>query len=164
MGFRLCRSPRRAIAAAMTVALLVGACGARDRPFDRIDLIPSYWQVVTVSGTAVAGEELPVLSIERSNAARVELRCGEIDFRYASDTDGAALTFGEQRVDAACQSPPDAQDVAIRAAIASVRSWRVTSDTTIEMLDAGGRAVLSLQVTSCDCPHQPPGTGGPTSS
>lgn len=146
-----------------TIALLMAACSTADRPFDRIDLIPSYWEVVTVSGTTVAGD-LPVVSIERSNSARVELHCGEVDLRYTSDTDGAALTFAEQRVAATCSSPPEPQDVAIRSAVAAVRSWRVTTDTTIEMLDQAGQAVLSLSMTTCDCPHQPPGSVGPRPS
>ena len=147
----------------MAIALLTAACSTADRPFDRIDLIPSYWEVVSLSGAAVAGD-LPVVSIERSNSARIELHCGEIDFRYTSDTDGAALTFAEQRVTATCTSPPEAQDVAIRSAMAGVRSWRVTSETTIEMLDEAGHAVLSLTKTTCDCPHQPPGSVGPRPS
>jgi len=149
--------------AVLVMALLAAACSGADRPFDRIDLIPSYWEVVSVSGATVAGD-LPVVSIERSNSARIELHCGEIDFRYTSDTDGAALTFAEQRVAATCALPPEPQDVAIRSAIAGVRSWRVTSDLTIEMLDEAGRAVLSLTKTTCDCPHQPPGSVGPRPS
>jgi hypothetical protein len=150
--------------AALFVGLLAAGCGSSDRPFDRVALIPSTWEIVTVSGTTIDGEAPPVLSIGRSNSARVELDCGEIDLRYISDTDGAALSFGEQRVEAACQASAAGEDVAIRTAISSVDTWRVISDTTIEMLDEGGRALLSLRLTSCDCPHLPPGTGGPTSS
>jgi hypothetical protein len=117
-----------------------------------------------VNGAPATGPTLPFVAIERSSSARAEMVCGEIDFRYISDTDGAALSFAEQRVDAACAAPTDPQDVAIRAAIAAVRSWRATSDTTIEMLDPGGRTVLSLRLTTCNCPHAPPGTGAPTSS
>ena len=154
---------RRTPPVALAVALLAAACTAAGRPFDRIDLIPSYWEVAAVAGQTVEGD-LPVISIERSNSARVELHCGEIDFRYTSDTDGAALSFDEQRVDATCRSPLEQQDVAIRSAIAGVRGWRVVSDTAIEMLDQAGQAVLSLTMTTCDCPHQPPGSPGARSS
>jgi hypothetical protein len=148
----------------IAIGCVAAGCGASDRPFDRVALIPSTWEIVTVSGAAVDGDPLPILAIGRSDSARVELRCGEIDLQYISDTDGAALSFGEQRVFGACQAPADKQDVTIRTAIGAVNAWRVLSDSTIEMLDQGGRAVLSLRMTSCDCPHQPPGTGAPTSS
>ena len=144
--------------------MLVTGCGTADRPFDRIDLIPSYWDVTSVNGAEVAGDAPSVFSIERSSSARVQVACGEIDFRYTVDLKGSALSFAELRVDAACQSPPDQQDVAIRAAAASVRGWRVTSADTIEMLDAGGRAILALRMTTCNCPHSPPGSVAPTSS
>jgi hypothetical protein len=145
-------------------ALLVAGCGGADRPFDKVALIPSYWEIVRVSGTDLVGATLPILTIGRSNSARVALTCGEIDFQYNADTDGAALSFGEQRVATACETPPDEKDIAVRSAIGAVKGWRVVSDTSIELLDGRGQAVLSLQATTCDCPHQPPGTGQPTSS
>jgi len=148
----------------VALALLLSACGAADRPFDRVDLIPSYWEIASVSGAPATGATPPFLAIERSSSARVEMACGEIDYRYVADTDGAALSFAEQRVDAACTTPTDPQDVAIRAAISGVSRWRVTSDTMIDMIDAGGVARLSLRMTTCNCPHAPPGTGAPTSS
>ena len=148
----------------VAVALLVAACGGANRPFDKVALIPSYWDIVRVSGTDLTGATLPVLTIGRSNSARVALSCGEIDFQYSADTDGAALRFGEQRVATACETPPDQQDAAVRSAVAAVQAWRVVSDASIELLDRDGTAVLSLQATTCDCPHQPPGTGRPTAS
>jgi hypothetical protein len=150
--------------ALLAVALLVAGCGGASRPFEKVALIPSYWDVVRVSGTDLTGATLPVLTIGRSNSARVALTCGEIDFQYSADTDGAALRFGEQRVATSCETPPDQADVAVRSAIRAVEAWRVVSDSSIELLDRDGKAVLSLQATTCDCPHQPPGTGRPTSS
>jgi len=150
--------------ALLAVALLVAGCGGAGRPFEKVALIPSYWDVVRVSGTDLTGPTLPVLTIGRSNSARVALTCGEIDFQYSADTDGAALRFGEQRVATSCETPPDQADVAVRSAIRAVEAWRVVSDSSIELLDRDGKAVLSLQATTCDCPHQPPGTGRPTSS
>jgi hypothetical protein len=61
-------------------------------------------------------------------------------------------------------APSRQEDVAVRSALGAVQAWRVVSETSIELLDRDGRAVLSLQATTCDCPHQPPGTGRPTSS
>jgi hypothetical protein len=148
----------------LAVALLVAGCGGSSRPFDRVDLIPSYWDVVRVAGADVTGAPLPVLTIGRSSSGRVALACGEIDLSYVADTDGSALSFAEQRVAAGCAASLQAQDAAIRAAVGNVRSWRVDSETDIEMLDAAGQSVLSLRLTDCDCPHQPPGMGGPTSS
>lgn len=153
-----------AIRVALVLALLASGCGAATRPFDQVALIPSTWEIVRVSTTDLVGATLPVLTIGRSNSARVALACGEIDLRYASETDGAALTFAEQRVAAACDPPAERQDAVIRAAITSVQAWRVVSETAIELLGGDGRPLLSLQLTTCDCPHQPPGTGGPTSS
>ena len=150
--------------ALLAVALLVAGCGGAGRPFEKVALIPSYWDVVRVSGTDLTGATLPVLTIGRSNSARVALTCGEIDFQYSADTNGAALRFGEQRVATSCETPPDQADVAVRSAIRAVEAWRVVSDSSIELLDRDGKAVLSLQATTCDCPHQPPGTGRPTSS
>jgi hypothetical protein len=150
--------------AALLCAVLIAGCGGSTRPFDRVALIPSYWDVVRVSGSAIVGDAPPVLTVGRSNSGRVALHCGEIDLRYSADTGGSTLTFEEQRVAAACQSPGDNQDLAVRSAIGAIHSWRVVSETEIEMLDAGGRAVLDLRMTTCNCPHQPPGSGGPTSS
>jgi len=155
---------RPAIRALLAGALLVAGCGGADRPFDKVALIPSYWEIVRVSGTDLVGATLPILTIGRSNSARVALTCGEIDFQYNADTDGAALSFGEQRVATACEAPPDNNDTAIRSAIGAVQAWRVVSETSIELLGRDGKAVLSLQATTCDCPHQPPGSGRPTSS
>lgn len=155
---------RPAIRALLAVALLVAGCGNADRPFDKVALIPSYWEIVRASGTDLVGVTLPVLTIGRSSSARVALTCGEIDFQYTADADGAALSFGEQRVATACVAPPDQRDIAVRGAIGAVQAWRVVSETSIELLDRDGRAVLSLQATTCDCPHQPPGTGRPTPS
>ena len=148
----------------LALALLVAGCGAAKRPFDEVALIPSTWEIVRVSGTDLVGATLPILTVGRSNSARVALTCGEIDLQYVADTDGSALRFGEQRVAAACETPPDQQDATIRSAIGSVAEWRVVSDNSIELLDGRGQALLSLQATTCDCPHQPPGTGAPTSS
>lgn len=148
----------------LAIALLVAGCGGGSRPFDKVALIPSTWEIVRVSGADLVGATLPILTIGRSNSARVALTCGEIDFQYNADTDGAALGFGEQRVAAACETAPDQGDIAVRRAIGAVEAWRAVSDTSIELLDGHGQAVLSLQATTCDCPHQPPGTGGPTSS
>ena len=144
--------------------LLVSGCGVANRPFDQVALIPSTWEIVRVSGTDLVGATLPILTIGRSNSARVALTCGEIDFQYSADTEGSALGFGELRVSAACETPPDQEDFTIRNAISAVEAWRVVSDTSIELLDQHGQAVLSLQATTCDCPHQPPGSGAPTSS
>ena len=149
---------------ALAIALLVAGCGGGSRPFEQVALIPSYWEIVRVSGTDLTGATLPILTIGRSNSARVALTCGEIDFQYSADTDGSALGFSEQRVAPACTTPQGQQDVAIRSAIKAVEAWRVVTDTSIELLDGHGQAVLSLQATTCDCPHQPPGTGPPTSS
>jgi len=155
---------RPALRILLAAALLVAGCGAANRPFDKVALIPSYWEVVRVSGTDLVGATLPILTIGRSNSARIALTCGEIDFQYSADTDGAALRFGEQRVATPCATPSRQEDVAVRSAIGAVEAWRVVSDSSIELLDGHGQAVLSLQATTCDCPHQPPGTGGPTSS
>jgi len=117
-----------------------------------------------VRGSAIDDATLPTLAIGRSNSARLGLRCGEIDLRYVSENDGSALTFGEQRVGATCTTPTDPEDVAIRSAVGRVEGWRVVSDTSIDLVDEGGRALLSLRATTCDCPHQPAGNAGPTSS
>jgi hypothetical protein len=154
----------QALRAVLSFAVLLGGCAGSSRPFDKVALIPSYWEIVCMQGSDVVGDPLPILTIGRSNSARVALTCGEVDLRYTADTDGAALSFGEQRVVPACDQPADQQDAMIRAAITSVQAWRVISDTDIELLGRDGTALLSLQATSCNCPHQPPGTGAPTSS
>jgi hypothetical protein len=146
----------------LAVAVLVAGCGALNRPPDRVELIPSQWEIVSVTGSAIDDAMLPTIAIGRSNSARLALHCGEIDLRYVSDTNGAALSFGEQRVDAACVAPTDPEDVAISNAIDGVEGWRVVSDTSIELVDDGGRALLSLRATTCDCPHQPLGDASPT--
>jgi hypothetical protein len=149
---------------ALALALLLAGCGGAQRPFDQVALIPSTWEIVRVSSTDLTGANFPILTIGRSNSARVELTCGEIDLQYTADTAGSALRFGEQRVAAACETPPEQEDDTIRSAIGSVEAWRVVSDTSIELLDGRGQALLALQSTTCDCPHQPPGTGRPTAS
>jgi hypothetical protein len=149
---------------ALAVAVLVAGCGALSRPPDRVELIPSQWEIVSVRGSAIDDATLPTLAIGRSNSARLGLRCGEVDLRYVSDSDGSALTFGEQRVSATCATPADPEDAAIRSAIVDVGEWRVESATSIELVDEGGHALLSLRATTCDCPHQPAGTAGPTPS
>jgi hypothetical protein len=155
---------REAVWLALAVAVLVAGCGALSRPSDRVELIPSNWEIVSVSGSSLDDATLPTLSIGRSNSARLALQCGEIDLRYVSDTAGAALSFGEQRADATCATPMVPGDAAIRTAIVAVGEWRVVSATSIEMVDRGGRALLSLRAMSCDCPHHLPGQSAPTSS
>jgi hypothetical protein len=156
---------RGAQLATLAVALLVAGCGSAAPSTPGVALIPSIWEVASVRGTTIDGATLPVLAIERSNLARLELACGEVDLRYASGTSGGtSLSFVEQRVAATCATPIDPDDIALRAAIADVEGWRVMSDTSIELLDQGGGVLVALRATTCDCPHQPPGTGGPTSS
>jgi hypothetical protein len=154
----------RRLAAGLALAVVAAACGSADRPFDRVQLIPSYWDIVSINGSVVTGSAPLRVAIGRSNSARLELQCGEIDLRYTSDQPGSALTFVEQRLDAACQAPVEPGDAAIRRAVADVRAWRVISDSSIELVDGGGTALLSLQATTCDCPHQLPGEASPTSS
>jgi len=149
---------------ALAIAVLVAGCGALNRPSGRVVLIPSQWEIVSVTGSAIDDATMPTIAIGRSNSARLGLHCGEIDLRYVSDTGGSALTFGEQREDAACVAPPNPEDVAIRAAVDGVKGWRVVSDTSIELVDEGGRTLLSLRATTCDCPHQPAGNARPTPS
>jgi hypothetical protein len=72
---------------AFALVLLAAGC-TLDRPFDRIDLIPSAWDVVSVAGTAIAVGTAPTLVIDRNNAAQLNLRCGAVDLRYGSDTVG----------------------------------------------------------------------------
>ncbi len=117
-----------------------------------------------MTGSAIDDATMPTIAIGRSNSARLGLHCGEIDLRYVSDTGGSALSFGEQRVGATCATPTNSEDVAIRSAVGRVEGWRVVSDTSIELVDEGGRALLSLRATTCDCPHQPAGSAGPTPS
>jgi hypothetical protein len=155
---------REAVWLALVVAVLGAGCGALNRPSDRVVLIPSQWEIVSVTGSAIDDATMPTIAIGRSNSARLGLHCGEIDLRYVTDTGGSALSFGEQRVSATCATPADPEDAAIRSAIVDVGEWRVVSDTSIELVDAGGRALLSLRATTCDCPHQPAGTAGPTPS
>jgi hypothetical protein len=155
---------REAVSHTLAVAVLVAGCGALNRPSDRVELIPSQWEIVSVTGSAIDDATMPTLAIGRSNSARLGLHCGEIDLRYVSDTAGSALSFGEQRVSATCATPADPEDVAIRSAVDGVEGWRVVSATSIELVDEGGRALLSLRATTCDCPHQPAGTAGPTPS
>ena len=156
---------RGAQLATLAMALFVAGCGSAAPSTPGVALVPSIWEVVSVRGSAIDDASLPVLAIERSNVARLELACGEVDLRYASGTSGgASLSFGEQRVAATCATPTDPDDIALRVAIADVEGWRVMSDTSIELLDKGGQVLVALRATTCDCPHQPPGTGWPTSS
>jgi len=78
----------------LAIALLVAGCGGGSRPFDKVALIPSTWEIVRVSGADLVGATLPILTIGRSNSARVALTCGEVDFQYNADTDGGAVGFG----------------------------------------------------------------------
>ena len=149
---------------ALAVAVLLAGCGALNRPSDRVELIPSNWEIVSVRGSALDDATLPTLSIGRSNSARLALQCGEIDLRYVSDTAGVALSFGEQRIGPTCATPTAPEDAAIRRAIVAVGEWRVVSATSIEMVDEGGRALLSLRAVTCDCPHHLPGDSAPRAS
>ena len=165
MSSRLRRGLAVYIASAgILVGAVAAACGTAVRPSFHVDLIPSTWEIDSVSGAEVQGASPPILTIGRSDSARLGLHCGEIDLRYVTDTDGSALSFGEQRVGATCATPTDPEDVAIRGAVGRVEGWRIVSDTSIELVDDGGRALLSLRATTCDCPHQPAGSAGPTSS
>jgi hypothetical protein len=149
--------------ACLAVALVVIGCAA-DRPFDKVALIPSTWDIVSVGGAPVQGATPLVLTIGRSSSARVAIACGEVDYRYTADTTGATLSFAEQRITASCQAPSGADDGAILDAIARVKAWRAPSEASIELLDGSGATLLTLRLTTCDCPHQPPGTGPATSS
>ena len=149
---------------ALAVALLLAGCGALNQPSGHVELIPSQWDIVSVTGSTIEAATMPTIAIGRSNSARLALHCGEIDLRYTADTGGSALSFGEQRVAATCATPTDPEDLAIRSAVGRVEGWHIVSDTAINLVDGGGKALLSLQATTCDCPHQQAGNAGPTPS
>lgn len=143
---------------ALLLCFVLSGCGLADRPLDRVQLIPSAWEILSVNTTAIDAATRPTLAIDPNNGARLWLGCGLIYLQYISDTDGSALTFGEVRVDASCAGSTDQATVAVRAALASVEEWRVVSGTSIEMLSEDGRTVLALRMGAVPSPGTPDAT------
>jgi hypothetical protein len=141
---------------ALLLCVFLGSCGLADRRSDRIQIIPSAWEIVSVDGSALDTAALPTLAIDRNNTARLFLGCGVIYLRYISDTDGQALSFGEKRVDARCAESSDQSIVAVREALKAVDEWRVTSDASIAMVSGDGRTLLALRMGSVPSPAPDP--------
>jgi hypothetical protein len=142
----------------LLLCLVLSGCGLPDRPLDRVQLVPSAWEILSVDGSALDEGSRRTLAIDDNNAARLWLGCGLIYLQYDSDTDGSALGFTEVRVDDACAGSSDQTTVAVRQALDAVEEWRVVSDTSIEMLDGDGRPVLALRTGPIPSPATPDAT------
>lgn len=146
-------SSRLLVAAVVVAAAIIGlaafALTGDDRPLDRVSLIGTVWQVTSIDGSPTLPDQRPTLRFDAGNKAVLETPCRVISLGFSADTDGAAISFGENEVvERGCTATEAAPDETLRAALADTNGWRVKTTESIELFAAGGRTVVGLNRTN----------------
>ena len=140
--------PLPAVAALVFVGAIAGVfllLSGDDRPLDRVPLIGSAWQIASINGSPTSDDQQPTLRFEANSGGVLETPCRSIRLMWSVDTDGAAISFGEESVEErSCTAAQSAQDGQLRAALAKVTTWRVMTDDSIELFAAGGGTTIGL--------------------
>jgi hypothetical protein len=114
---------------------------ASDVPAYQMKLVGTDWVVVSVDDIET-GLPRPPLRLQQGEAAVLLLDCGEVWLAWSMDTDGAALSFGENRVPASCNA---ASDGPLVKALLSTEEWSIQDDDHITLI---GESVVLLERAS----------------
>lgn len=124
---------------------LLAVSGCSDSPaFGSIN--ETRWLVVVIGEERFDSADATVdLDRPRFGTATISTPCREVEVPFVFDSDGEAVSFGDLgRPDEECAAADSAVDTGMAGALAAAESWHLLDDTTIEVRNAEGRAVLEM--------------------